>query len=112
MVAGMIWFCSDLGLRGSEVLGPALLVTVGAGALMFSNILYLSFKQVDLRGPVPFVAALLVVLLFVLTSMDPPKVLFGGFLIYGLSGPLLFLVRLRQRVRRRNQIPGEPPESH
>jgi CDP-diacylglycerol--serine O-phosphatidyltransferase len=111
MVAGMIWFCSDLGLRGSEVLGPALLVTVAAGALMFSNILYLSFKQVDLRGPVPFVAALLVVLLFVLTSMDPPKVLFGGFLIYGLSGPLLFLVRLRQRVRRRNQTPGEPPES-
>ena len=112
IVTGFVWFGTDLGLTGTQLLWPALVVTVGAGALMFSNILYLSFKQVDLRGPVPFVAALLVVLLFVLTSMDPPKVLFGGFLIYGLSGPLLFLVRLRQRVRRRNQIPGEPPESH
>lgn len=107
IVAGLVWFGTDLGLSGTDLLWPALVVTVGAGALMFSNILYFSFKQVDLRGPVPFVAVLIVVLVFVFTSIDPPKVLFIGFLLYGLSGPVLFLVRLRQRARRRAQAAGE-----
>jgi len=46
-------------------------------------------------------AVLAVVLIFVFTSIDPPKVLFAGFLTYGLSGPVLYLLRRRQRVRRR-----------
>ena len=110
IVTGLVWFCTDLGLTGMQMLWPALAVTIGAGTLMFSNILYFSFKQVDLRGPVPFMAVLIVVLVFVLTSIDPPKVLFFGFLLYGLSGPMLFLARLRQRARRRAQGLGEPPE--
>ncbi len=110
IVAGLVWFSQDLGLSGADLLWPALIVTIGAGALMFSNVLYFSFKQVDLRGRKPFMTAILVVLLFVLTSIDPPKILFVGFLLYGLSGPVLFLVRLRQRARRRAQPPGEPPE--
>jgi len=104
IVTGLVWFCADLGLTGVQMLWPALIVTVGAGALMFSNILYFSFKQVDLHGRVPFIAALLVVLIFVFTSMDPPKVLFFGFLFYGLSGPALFLWRWRWRRHARRQI--------
>ncbi|MFZ1643587.1 MAG: CDP-diacylglycerol--serine O-phosphatidyltransferase [Candidatus Contendobacter sp.] len=100
MMAGLVWFSTDLGLTGIQMLWPALVVTIGAGALMFSNILYFSFKQVDLRGPVPFMAVLIVVLVFVFTSIDPPKVLFIGFLLYGLSGPTLFLWRWRRHTRR------------
>jgi CDP-diacylglycerol--serine O-phosphatidyltransferase len=74
---------------------------------MFSSVLYFSFKQFDLRGRMPFMTALLVVLLFVFTSIDPPKVLFLGFLLYGLSGPILYLAR-RWRARRRAQ--GSPDE--
>ncbi len=109
IVAGLVWFCTDLGLTGEQMLWPALVITVSAGALMFSNILYFSFKQLNLRGPVPFITALLVVLLFVFTSIDPPKVLFLGFLLYGLSGPVMYLARLRQRARRRAQGLHEPP---
>jgi CDP-diacylglycerol--serine O-phosphatidyltransferase len=108
IVAGMVWFCTDMGLTGEQMLWPALIVTISAGALMFSNILYLSFKQLDLRGRMPFITALIVVLLFVFTSIDPPKVLFLGFLLYGLSGPVMYLARLRQRARRRAQGLGEP----
>ena len=100
ILAGLVWFSTDLGLTGVQMLWPALIVTIGAGALMFSNILYLSFKQVDLRGPVPFMAVLIIVLIFVFTSIDPPKVLFFGFLFYGLSGPALFLWRWRRHSRR------------
>ena len=100
IVAGLVWFSVDLGLTGAQMLWPALVVTVGAGALMFSKILYFSFKQVDLRGRVPFISALLVVLTLVLISSDPPKVLFLGFLLYGLSGPALFVWRWRRHARR------------
>jgi len=100
IVTGLVWFSTDLGLSGVQMLWPALIVTIGAGALMFSNILYFSFKQVDLRGRVPFMAALLVVLALVFISIDPPKVLFSGFLLYGLSGPVLFLWRWRRHSRR------------
>ena len=110
IVTGLVWFCTDLGLTGAQMLWPALVVTVSAGALMFSNVLYFSFKQINLGGRVPFMAALLVVLTLVVISIDPPKVLFTGFLLYGLSGPMLFLARLRQRARRRAQGLGEPPE--
>lgn len=100
IVAGLVWFSVDLGLTGLQMLWPALVITIGAGALMFSKILYFSFKQVDLRGRVPFISALLVVLTLVLISSDPPKVLFLGFLLYGLSGPALFVWRWRRHARR------------
>ena len=105
IVTGLVWFSADLGLTGLQMLWPALIVTIGAGALMFSNVLYFSFKQLDLRGPVPFMAVLIVVLIFVFTSIDPPKVLFFGFLLYGLSGPLLFLWRWRRHARRQTENP-------
>lgn len=108
IMVGLVWVSEDLGITGEHLLWLAFFVTIGTGALMFSNILYHSFKQVDLRGRVPFIAVLVVVLVFVFTSIDPPKILFGGFFIYGLSGPVLFLLRRRQRARRRGVGLPEP----
>ncbi len=101
IMAGLVWVGDDLGMHGNQALWLAFAITVGTGLLMVSNILYYSFKQVDLRGKVPFMTALAVVLVFVFASIDPPKVLFSVFLAYGLSGPLLFVVRRRQRQRRK-----------
>lgn len=101
VMAGLVWFSTDLGLSGAQMLWPALITTISAGALMFSNILYFSFKKLDLRGRVPFIAVLIIVLIFVFTSIDPPKVLFIGFLLYGLSGPVLWLWRWRRLHTRR-----------
>ena len=64
---------------------------------MVSNVRYRSFKDLDLKGKVPFVAILAVVLVFVLISLDPPQVLFAGFSIYALSGPVVTLLTLRRR---------------
>ncbi len=111
VVAGMVWICTDLGLTGPQMLWPALMITIGAGALMFSNILYFSFKQLDLHSRVPFITVLIIVLIFVFTSMDPPKILFFGFLTYGLSGPILFLWRWRVRSRRRSKTEPVNPNS-
>lgn len=101
IMVGLVWVGNDLQFHGKQLLWVAFLITVGASILMVSNVLYYSFKQIDLKGPVPFVAILAVVLTLVLASLDPPKMLFTGFLLYGLSGPTLWLLRMRQRARRR-----------
>ena len=64
---------------------------------MVSNISYYSFKEVDFRNKVPFVALLVVVMVFVFASIDPPKVLFGGFAIYAISGPVIGLLRFKRK---------------
>jgi CDP-diacylglycerol--serine O-phosphatidyltransferase len=110
IMVGLVWVGNDLGIHGDQLLWLAFFVTVGTGMLMVSNIIYHSFKQVDLKGRVPFVTILAVVLAFVFASIDPPKVFFGVFFTYGLSGPALFLWRRRQRARRRARGSAEPAD--
>ena len=64
---------------------------------MVSNVRFHSFKDLDLRGRVPFMTILVVVVLFVFVSSDPPLVLFVGTLGYAGSGPILTLWSIRKR---------------
>lgn len=96
IVAGMVWV-GDIYLPGGPVLQyTSLAMTLIAGLLMVSNVRYHSFKGIDLKDKVPFVAMLIVVLVFVLVTYDPPSVLFSFFLIYALSGPVMTLMQLRK----------------
>ncbi len=97
LVMGFIWVLHSYGVPGREISILALIVTVAGGVLMVSNVRYRSFKDLDLRGRMPFVAVLAVPLIFVLVFIDPPQVLFGGFLLYALSGPLGFALRWARR---------------
>ena len=72
---------------------------------MVSNFRYRSFKDLDLRNRVPFVAAVIIMLGFALVYLHPPVILFLGFLTYALSGPLLALMRLQQKRARRREQP-------
>lgn len=103
IVAGLVWFASDYGYAGIDAAPFAFVITVGGGLLMVSNIRFHSFKDLDLRGRVPFVAVLIVVLVFVFVSIDPPQVLFLAFLLYALSGPFLTLLQVRKRRAKRRQ---------
>ncbi|MGB5396821.1 MAG: CDP-diacylglycerol--serine O-phosphatidyltransferase, partial [Gammaproteobacteria bacterium] len=97
VIVGMVWVVFDHDIPGANVAFIALPVTILTGLLMVSKISYYSFKDIDPRNKVPFMAMLIIVMIFVLASIDPPKVLFGGFLIYALSGPVLALLRLRRK---------------
>jgi CDP-diacylglycerol--serine O-phosphatidyltransferase len=97
VVAGMVWVGQEYFADGGQVAYVALVVTILIGLLMVSNVRYRSFKDLDLKGKVPFVAVLAVVMVFVLISLDPPQVLFAGFAIYALSGPVVTLLTLRRR---------------
>ncbi|AGA91088.1 CDP-diacylglycerol--serine O-phosphatidyltransferase [Thioflavicoccus mobilis 8321] len=103
IVAGGVWIGDvyaiprDLWL----VALTATLLTAGAGLLMVSNFRYYSFKDLELRGRVSFILAVLVMLTFAIVSINPPVVLFSGFLVYAVSGPVWTLVRRRQHRERR-----------
>jgi len=115
IVAGAVWVGTDWGHQGSDWRFPAIFLTLMAGILMVSNIRYRSFKDLDLKGKIPFVTMLIVVLIFVFISLDPPQVLFTIFLGYALSGPIVTLVTLRrrraERMRSQGENKGEEPES-
>ena len=44
-----------------------------------------------------------VVLVYAFASIDPPKVLFAGFLIYAISGVVYTLVEIRKRRKARKR---------
>jgi len=98
-----VWALDETGIRGVDL--PLVLVMLfalmvaAAGLLMVSNIKYYSFKDLDLKGRVPFVAILVVVLVFAVVFSDPPRILLLIFLAYAVSGPVQYLMQLRRRKR-------------
>ncbi len=104
-MAAWVWALDDSGVQGFGVGVLSMLVTVGLALSMVSSLPYKSFKDFDLKGRVPFVALIIVVLVFVLISSDPPRVLFGIFLAYSLSGPVTWVIHRRRAGR---HVPGTP----
>ena len=109
LLAGLVWVGQDYGLDGATLRYATAPLTVAAAVLMVSNVRYHSFKELDLKGKVPFVAVLAVVLVFVFISIDPPQVLFALFLAYAVSGPIVTvrLLQKKRRARRRNEAREE-----
>ncbi len=103
VLAGLVWVGTDLGLDGETLVYPAFVLTIAMGLLMVSNIRYYSFKEINFRNRVSFVAILLVVLVYAFASIDPPKVLFTVFLVYAISGVVYTLVGIRNRRRARKR---------
>ena len=106
IVAGMVWVGHDYDLEGKAMNLAAWTLTLLAGLLMVSNVRYHSFKGVNIKDKVPFVTILLIVLVIVLISYDPPIILFSVFLLYALSGPVWTLMLLRQRRSERRAQRG------
>jgi CDP-diacylglycerol--serine O-phosphatidyltransferase len=94
LVAGFIWSMDDLRFAGTDLSWVAWGITVFSGLTMVTNVPFYSFKDVNFRKVVPFIAIFLIVLVFVLISVDPPKVMFGLFVLYGLSGYAFYFWRL------------------
>ena len=94
LVTGFIWLMHDLGFEGQNLSWYAWAITLYAGLTMVTNVPFYSFKEINFRKSVPFIAIFVIVLIFVLVSSDPPKVLFGMFVLYGLSGYVIYFWRL------------------
>ena len=70
-----------------------------------SNVRYYSFKELELKGTVPFLYVLLIVILFVSVAMNPSVVLSFSFMFYVLSGPLQTLIALQRVRKHRHRLP-------
>lgn len=90
IIASIIWLGHTSHFNQATRIGVALL-TVAIAASMVSNIRYRSFKDIDMKKRVPFVTILIVILIFVGITLNPPFVLFVVFAAFGLSGPLTWL---------------------
>lgn len=98
VVASAMWLECRYGLHTQWDAIFLACLTAAAAALMVSNLPYLSFKKLNFRGRVSFVAVLCIVLVYMGISLNPPLVLFLVFGIYMLSGIILFLRRSLHRT--------------
>lgn len=94
LVAGFILMMTDLDVPGIDLTWVSWTIALFAGLTMVTNVPFYSFKDVNFRKSVPFIVVFLIALAFALVSIDPPKVLWPLFVVYGLSGYAVFGWRL------------------
>lgn len=96
LLAGFVLLMNDLEIGGEQLHWYAWAITLFTGLTMVTNVPFYSFKDVNFRKSVPFIAVFLLVLIIVAITVHPPIVLFGLFVAYGLSGYIIFFWRLRK----------------
>jgi CDP-diacylglycerol--serine O-phosphatidyltransferase len=92
LIAGFIWLADDnkLPVREGAISWLMFFLTIYAGVTMLSNAKFYSGKTLDVKYHVPFGVMILLLLAFVLISSNPPLALFGLFVVYALSGYVLW----------------------
>lgn len=103
VITSAVWLSYESDIVNGLGIGIVLeLLTILVAALMVSTIRYHSFKQIDLKGRVPFFVVLVTVVMIAAIAVDPPEMLFGGFFLYAFSGPAITLWQLR-KMKRKNK---------
>jgi CDP-diacylglycerol--serine O-phosphatidyltransferase len=93
LLAGFIWLVNDQGISGEAVAWPTFALALYAGLTMVTNVPFYSFKDLHLKRSVPFVVIVLIALGIAVINIHPPIVIFGIFVVYGLSGYMVYGVR-------------------
>jgi len=108
VIASMIWLkfwnfeYFDIGVVSlSYYIGIA--ITIICGLLMVSNVRYYSFKEFETKKKASFKFLLLSVLSLILLLYKPNIVLFTGFFIYLLSGPIITTTGLYKKRNQKKQ---------
>lgn len=90
LVAGFIWLMTEAGVNGVEVRWVTFALMLYSGLTMVTNVPFYSFKDVSMKRSVPFVVIVLIALGIAVINIDPPTVIFSLFVIYGLSGYVVY----------------------
>lgn len=110
LLAAFVWVLDSQGFRGEDLVWPSMLLTIAAAMAMVCNIKYRSFKDFDLKGRIPFVGLIVLVLIYVLVSLSPPRVLFLCAFGYFLSGPAMTALHYRRKRKERRVAVDAPAE--
>jgi len=98
LVAGFIWIMDDAGFREGIRDIPWLVwttfaLTLFSGLTMVTNVPFYSFKDFGLKRSVPFVVIVAIALGLAVINLHVPGMLFGLFILYGLSGYGMYIYR-------------------
>jgi CDP-diacylglycerol--serine O-phosphatidyltransferase len=93
LVAGFIWLMKDLGWKGYELEWFMFALALYSGLTMVTNVPFYSFKDVRMKQSVPFVVIVAIALGIAVITIHPPTVLFSLFVIYSISGYVLYAMR-------------------
>ena len=98
LVAGFIFVMNDAGFVEGVRDTPWLVwltfcITLYAGLTMVTNAPFYSFKDLSLKRSVPFVVIVAIVLFIALINLHVPIMLFLLFVIYGMSGYVVYVWR-------------------
>src|SRR5512140_3450071 len=107
LVAGFVWIMDDYAIDATTVRWWAWAITLFAGLTMVSNVKFYSFKTINLKRSVPFVAVLLIVVVTVLIAYQPSW-LFAAFVVYGFSGYVGYVWMAMRRRRNREKRASGP----
>ena len=99
LVAGFIWLMTDQGVKGTSVAWPMFALALFSGLTMVTNVPFYSFKDLHLKKSVPFAVIVLIALVIAIVNIDPPIIVFGMFVLYGLSGYVVYAWRRNHGVR-------------
>jgi len=101
ILAGALWISIELGYDVDSIKYLVLILTISTGLLMVSNFRYYSFKEIDFKGRVPFVVAIIVMLGIGFVMAQAEIMLFLLALGYAISGPVITLLLLRKKRKNR-----------
>ncbi len=97
LVIGFIGLMTDLGIQGTDrlmgrfdVSWIAFGIALFAGLTMVTNVPFYSFKGVHMKRSVPFAVLVAMALGIAAINIDPPTMLFGVFVVYSLSGYVIY----------------------
>lgn len=100
LAAGIVtfvpWVAHKYGVEVTPLISYlSAVLTVFVGLLMVSNYKYISFKEVHFKGTVPIMVFIFAVVFLVVVAQNPHEVLLLMCVLYGFSGPVLWITKFR-----------------
>ena len=113
LVTGFIWLMTEYGVKPFEVPWAMFALALYAGLTMVTNVPFYSFKDIQMKKSVPFAVIVLIALGIAVINIYPPAVLFTIFVVYGVSGYVVYGWRKAkgQRASVISTSTDEPEES-
>jgi CDP-diacylglycerol--serine O-phosphatidyltransferase len=105
LIAGFVWLMTESGFNGTDALWGVSIswimffLALYAGLTMVTNVPFYSFKEFHMKRSVPFTVIVLTALVIAGINIDPPIVLFCIFVVYGVSGYVVYVWRKAKGVQ-------------
>jgi hypothetical protein len=110
LAAGIVtfvpWVAQKYGVEVTPLIAYlAAILTIFTGLLMISNYKYFSFKELNFKGTVPLMVFVFAVVFLVVVAQNPHEVLLLGAVLYGASGPTIWLYNNRFAKKGASKVP-------